>query len=424
MKLLIRKARIIDPKNRLDKTGDLLIEEGKIVRIGGGLSADGAEVIDAGDRVVIPGLIDLHAHLRQPGREDEETIASGTRAAARGGFTAVAAMANTQPVTDSEGAVEFLLGLARLDGAARVYPVGAVTKGLAGKELAAMTEMKKAGAKAFSDDGNPVANSNVMRRALEYARMLGLPVISHSEDLTLSANGVMNEGLTSTVLGLRGVPAAAEIIMVARDLELARLTGGRLHLAHVSCAESVKLIQQAKKEGVAVTAETCPHYFALTEEAVKTFDTSTKVKPPLRSPADVEAIKEGLADGTIDAIATDHAPHAEQEKQAEFDLAPFGLIGLETAFSLGMKELVQKKILSLAQLVEKMSVNPARVLGVAGGELSPGSPADLTIVDPEKEWVVKKEEFLSRSKNSPFSGWTLPGEVQLTICAGKITYRK
>lgn len=423
MSLLIKNGRVVDPKNGVDKVCDLLISRGKISRIESNIGAGDAEVIDASKKVVLPGLIDMHTHLREPGREDEETVLSGSRAAARGGFTAVCPMANTDPVTDNQGAVEFLLRLARSAGLVRVYPVGAITKCLEGEELAPIGELKNAGAVAVSDDGMSVASSEVMRHCLEYAGMFGLPVISHAEDLNLSGGGVMNEGITSTELGMKGIPASSETIMVARDLELARMTGARLHFAHLSCAGSVELVRRAKKEGLAVTAETCPHYFSLSEETIKSFNTYFKVKPPLRTKKDVDAIKKGLADGTIDVIATDHAPHTPDEKAVAFDLAPFGINGLETAVALILDKLVSKNIISLNRFIEMISTAPARILGLENkGKLERGADADITILNLRKEFTVDVNRFRSKSRNSPFHGWKLRGGTDMTIVGGKIVY--
>ena len=422
MNLLIKDGRVIDPANKLDGIMDVLIEKGKIIRLGKGLKPQGHKLIEARGLVVMPGLIDMHTHLREPGREDEETILSGSEAAAKGGFSSICVMPNTSPVVDKEGIVEFILSRSRRAGLVNVYPIGAVTVGQNGAQLAEIGELKKAGVVALSDDGNPIRSSYIMRRALEYSRMFDLPIISHCEDSDLSTGGVMNEGYFSTLLGLKGIPSLAEESMVSRDISLAELTGGRLHIAHVSCAGSVRLIRQAKKKRIMVSAETTPHYFSLTDEQLRTFDTNYKMNPPLRTSKDIEAIKKGLADGTIDVIASDHAPHSEEEKDLEFDNAPFGIIGLETSLGLTLQELVKKKVLTISQLVEKMSVNPARVLGLNKGRLNPGCDADITIVDLEKEWMVRKEDFRSKSKNSPFIGRKLKGMAVVSILRGKIVY--
>jgi len=369
---------------------------------------------------VIPGLVDMHVHLREPGFEYKETIRTGTEAAARGGFTSVCCMPNTNPVNDNASVTEFILKKASLEGSSSVYPIGAITKGQKGQELAEFTMMQEAGCVAFSDDGRPVADSLIMRRALEYARILGLPVISHSEDLSLSAGGVMNEGLLAVSLGLKGIPSQAEEIMVARDVALAELTEGRLHIAHVSTAGSVEIIRAAKKRGLAdITAETCPHYFSITEDAVLGYNTNAKVNPPLRTARDVEAITEGLCDGTIDVIATDHAPHHTDEKLGEFDLAPSGISGLETALGLSLK-LVEDGRFSFNSLIEKMAWAPAKIIGIDKGTLKAGSDADLVIVDNERKYRVDAGSFKSKGKNTPFEGWVLKGGPAVTICKGRI----
>jgi dihydroorotase len=422
MDILIKNGRVIDPANNFDKVADVLIADGKIGKIGVNLKADKEKIIDAKNKIVAPGLVDLHCHLREPGREDEETIASGAQAAVKGGFTSIQAMANTQPCCDNQGVAGFVFSEAKKAGLCQVYPVGAISKNREGKELSEMTELKNAGCLSLSDDGEPVANAEMMRRALEYSQMLGLLIISHCEDKDLSAEGVMHEGYISTVLGLRGIPAIAESSQVARDLQLCEMANSPIHIAHVSTKESVDLIRQAKKRKIKVTCETCPHYFSLTDEAVKNFDPNFKVNPPLRAEQDREAIKKGLADGTIDAIATDHAPHSADEKDADFISAPFGIIGLETALSLGIKYLVEEKILTLNQLIEKMTLNPAKILGLTSSRLSQGAPADLVIFDPAAEWKVTKETIVSKSKNTPFLGARLPAVVFSTIWQGKVVY--
>lgn len=423
MAVLIKGGRVIDP-GRLDAARDILIEGAKITAVidpaaAGGL--DNVEVIDAAGLIVAPGFIDAHVHLREPGHEYKETIASGCRAAAAGGFTAVAAMPNTSPVNDNAQVTRFILAKAAEAGAARVLPVGAISRGLAGKALCEYGELKAAGAAAVTDDGRPVANSLLMRRAMEYAMGFGLPVISHSEDLDLVAGGVMNEGLTATRLGLAGIPNAAESVMVARDIALCELTGARLHIAHVSTRQSVELIRRAKDQGLAVSAETAPHYFTLTEEDVALYDTNAKMNPPLRAAADRAAVRQGLADGTIDIIATDHAPHSVLEKDVTFDEAANGIIGLETALGLGL-ELVNDGVLTLAALVEKMAVNPGRLLGLETA-IQPGAPANLTLLDPRRPYTVRAEQFVSLSRNTPFDGRTLPGRAVMTIVDGRIVYR-
>ena len=424
-KLLIKNGRVVDPSHSFDERADVLIEAGRVKRVAGTISAPDAVKIDAKGKVVIPGLIDIHPHLREPGHEEEETIASGTRAAARGGVTTVFCMPNTHPPLDNAPAVEFILMKAQKEGLVNVFPIGCITKGSEGNELAEIGILKRAGIIAISDDGRPVMNSQIMRHALSYTRMFNMPVIAHSEDAALTKNGAMNEGKVSLTLGLRGIPPQSEEIMVSRDIMLAELTGGHLHVAHVSTKGSVELIRDAKRNKIKVTAETCPHYFTLTDEAVRdmNYDTNTKMKPPLRSAADVAAIKRGLADGTIDCIATDHAPHSIEEKNTEYDLAPFGIIGLETMLSLAITELVITKALPLSDVIAAMTVNPARIFKVEGrGSLKPGSIADIAIVDLSKKYVVKAEDFVSKSKNSPFIGRTLSGVVEKTIVGGSVVW--
>ena len=411
----------MDPALGLEEVRDLLVEDGRIVALEppGAIPAEGREVIDARGLVVAPGLIDMHVHLREPGEEYKETIETGTAAAARGGFTGVACMPNTRPVNDSSAVTRFILEQADRMGRARVYPVGAISQGSLGESLSEYGELKAAGCVAVSDDGRPVMHALLMRRALEYARTFDLLVISHAEDLELRGEGVMHEGKVSVRLGLKGIPAAAEEIMVYRDIRLARLAGARLHLAHVSTAGSVAIIREAKLAGFDITAETAPHYFTLTDEAVLGFDTNAKVNPPLRSEWDREAIMEGLADGTIDVIACDHAPHSVLEKDVEFAEAAFGLIGLETSVGLSLK-LVHEGVLTMSQLIAKMSTNPAAILRVPGGTLAPGSPADLTLIDPNREWNVDAAQFASKSRNCPFQGWNLRGKAVMAIINGNI----
>jgi dihydroorotase len=421
--LLLRNGRVVDPSQGVDEISDLLIREGKIAGRGRGLGIpDGAEVVDVSGRIVSPGLIDLHVHLREPGQEDVETIASGARAAAAGGFTAVCAMPNTDPVTDNQAAVGFIVKQAVAAGAARVYPIGAISLGQKGTQLAEFGELVSAGAVAVSDDGRPVVSSHLMRMALSYARTFGIPVADHCEDPTLSG-GVMHEGLVSTRLGLRGIPSAAEEIMVARDLLLAELTGGHIHLCHMSTRGSVDLIRRAKDKGVRVTAEVTPHHLILTDEACLGYNTQAKMNPPLRTAKDVEALREALRDGTVDVIATDHAPHHYDAKEREFDDAPFGVIGLETALALGITELVRPGILTLSQLIDRMSCAPARVFNLPGGTLRPGSAADVTVFDPEARWKVDPERFYSKSRNTPFAGWEVFGKVVMTVVGGRVVFR-
>jgi dihydroorotase len=431
MNILIKNGHIIDPLQRIDRVGDILIKDGKIKELimqdAGYKMQDrkikdhesDSRIIDAKGLYVLPGLIDMHVHLREPGFEYKETIKTGTRAAIKGGFTTVCCMSNTYPVNDNASVTEFIIRKAAQEGYCTVLPIGAITKGQKGKELAEIGTMINEGCIAFSDDGHPVMNSLIMRRALEYSKTFDVPVISHCEDLTLSEGGVMNEGLMSVTLGLGGIPAEAEQIMVFRDILLAELTGGRLHIAHVSTEGSVILIRDAKKRGVNVTAETCPHYFSITEDAVKGFDSNAKVNPPLRTERDIKAVKEGLRDGAIDVIATDHAPHHRDEKLREFDMAPFGISGLETALSLSLR-LVEEGILTMNQLVEKMMLNPSRILRLNKGTFKIGANADIAIVDINKEYRVESERFVSKGKNTPFEGWVLKGMCFLTICKGKV----
>ncbi|MBF0123423.1 MAG: dihydroorotase [Candidatus Omnitrophica bacterium] len=425
MELLIRNARIVNADGENNKSSDILIKDGKIDEIASSIKRDGVQTIDAAGKKVLPGLIDLHVHLREPGREDKETIETGSQAAAKGGFTSIFCMPNTFPAIDTAQVVQYILDQAEKVGLVNVYPVGAITKGREGKEITEMMDLKSSGCLGISDDGRAVMNAGLMRRALEYAKMAGLLVMQHCEDETLSAKGAMNEGKVSTLLGLKGDPLVAETVIIARDIELARYLKTRVHFMHVSAARSVELIRRAKAEGVQVTCEATPHHFTLTDEIVKSFDTSTKVNPPLRTQLDVVAIKQGLKDGTIDCIATDHAPHTHEDKEVEFDCAPPGLIGLETAFGLAMKELVEGGVLTLSNLVEKMSAAPARVMGLSQkGKIVAGHDADIVIVDIDKEWTVTREDTVSKSKNSPFMGWKLKGRVETTICNGRVVYQK
>lgn len=420
MRLQIKNIRIVDPSKNKDSVEDLLIENGKIVSK---LSDKADNIIDGNGKIAVPGLIDVHSHLREPGQEGKETIHTGTRAAAKGGITTVFCMPNTKPVIDNAPTVEFILLKAQKEGVVNVFPIGCATKGSNGEELSEIGVLKKAGIVAISDDGLPVSNSQIMRRTLEYTKMFKLPVISHSEDKELSRNGVMNEGKNSMILGLRGIPKQAEEVMVSRDIMLAELTGGYLHIAHVSTAGSVELVRQAKKKGIKVTAETCPHYFTLTDDIVKVYDANTKMNPPLREQKDVDAIKEGLADGTIDCIATDHAPHTSEEKSREFDVTPFGIIGFETMLSLVLNELVDTKVLSLSDAVAKMTVNPASIFNLEGrGSLKEGSIADITIIDTGYSYEFTKESIISKSKNSPFIGRKFKGGAVMTIVGGEIVW--
>jgi dihydroorotase len=424
-RLLLKGGRVVDPAQGLDATLDVMISEGTIEEVGPRVQARGAQVLEVKGLVVCPGFIDIHTHLREPGREDKETIATGTRAAAAGGFTAVCAMPNTDPVNDTAGITRAIVEKARAEGVVRVYPIGAVTRGQKGEELAEYGDLKEAGCVAFSDDGRPVASARVMRRALEYAKAFDLAIIDHCEEPTLAEGACMNEGPVSTVLGLRGQPAAGEAIMVERDVLLAELVGGRVHVAHLSAAASVDAVRRGKARGVRVTAEVTPHHLFLTDEAVRAtgYDTNTKMNPPLRSEADREAVLAGLRDGTIDCIATDHAPHTVDDKKVEYDHAANGVVGLETAVALCLDRLVGAGILELPYLVALLSANPARVLGLPGGTLAPGSPADLTLLDLSKKRQVDVARFESRSRNTPFEGWILKGWPAMTIVGGRVAWK-
>jgi len=419
MKLLIKGGRVVDPSQGIDKIDDVFVEDGRIISVGSDSAPSDSEVFDASGLIVSPGFIDLHVHLREPGHEYKETIASGTAAAVAGGFTAVCAMPNTDPVNDNAATTRFIIEKALQAGLARVYPIGAITRGSAGDELAEMAEMKSAGAVAVSDDGRPVMNSQVMRHAMEYAVDHGLTVIDHCQDLQLSAGGVMNEGRYSTLLGLKGMSAAAEEGHIARDTMLSRLTGCHVHIAHISTAGAVKLVRQAKREGLNVTCEVTPHHLALTDAAVTGFDTNTKMSPPLRSEIDRAALIEAALDGTIDAIATDHAPHHMDEKMLEYDHAPFGVIGLETALGVTLCELYHSGKMKLDQIIGLLSSGPARSFGLPGGTISSGAPADITIFDPDAEWTVDPAKFKSKSRNSPFAGKVLRGKVVATFVGGR-----
>lgn len=422
MNKLIKGGRVIDPSQGIDKVLDILIEKGKIKAIDENITTENAEIIDASGKIVTPGLIDIHVHLREPGYEAKEDIQSGSISASAGGFTSVACMPNTNPPADNKSVVEFIMEKAKRVGLIDVYPIGTISKGLKGEELSEIGDMKHSGIVGISDDGKPVMNSNLMRRALEYSSMFELPVISHCEDLNMSGEGVINEGLTSTILGLEGIPAAAEEIMAARDIRIAGLTGGKLHIAHVSTKGCVELIRRAKAKGINVTAEATPHHFTLTEESVKTFDTNTKVNPPLRTAEDVEAVRQGLKDGTIDAIVTDHAPHTIEDKELEYDYAAFGISGLETSLPLVITYLVNTGILTLSQAIEKMTINPANIMNIPKGTLKPGRDADITIIDIEKSITVDTKKFKSKGKNSPFNGWELKGSIVMTIKGGNTVY--
>lgn len=422
MKLLIKNGHVIDPANGIDKVTDIYVDNGEICEVGVDPDLDGVEmqIINAEGKLVTPGLVDMHVHLREPGQEYKEDIESGTRAAAVGGVTSVACMPNTDPVADNESVISYIKTKAKEAGYANVYPIGAISKGLKGKELAEIGMMRFAGAVAVSDDGHPVEDSGLMQRALIYADMFDIPVISHCEELSIAGEGTMNEGDVATELGLKGISRAAEEVMVARDIIVAEAEHKRIHIAHVSTRGSVELVRQAKKRGVRVTCETCPHYFSLTEEAVRGYDTNAKMNPPLRTADDVEAIKEGLKDGTIDCIVTDHAPHHIDEKNLEFALAKNGIVGLETSLGLGIKNLVKTGVLTMSELIEKMSFNPSKILGINKGTLGEGKSADIIIFDPDREWTVDARSLQSKSKNTPFDGEVLYGKPEYVILGGEI----
>ncbi|MCL4845045.1 MAG: dihydroorotase [Acidobacteria bacterium] len=423
MRLLLKNGRVVDPVNRLDGERDVLVADGVVALVGHDLPADGARVVEVPrGTVVVPGLVDMHVHLREPGQEHKETIATGTAAAVAGGFTAVACMPNTVPVNDQASVTEFILQRAAEAGLARVYPIGAVSRGSKGEHLAEIGELKLAGCVAVSDDGHPVATALLMRRALEYAGMFDMPVIDHCEDPSLKGDGVAHEGFNAARLGLRGIPGQAEEIMVERDVTLAGMTGAAVHVAHLSSRGSLRAVRDGKARGIRVTCEVTPHHFTLTDDALEGYDTNVKMNPPLREALDVEALVEGLADGSVDVIATDHAPHHHDEKHVEFDHAPFGIVGLETAVSLTFDRLVHRGTVGIARMVELLSTNPARILRIPGGHLSPGAVADITILAPDLTVRVDAARLRSRSKNTPFGGWTLRGGVAATIVGGRMLY--
>lgn len=424
MSLLIKNATIVHADKIESSPKDILLDKGKIVKIAASIKEEAKVKIDAKGKYVLPGLIDIHVHFRQPGREDKENIETGSKAAAKGGFTTVMCMPNTHPVIDNGLIVEALIKESNRLGICNVIPIGAITRGQNDQELTDMFELKEAGCLALSDDGKSVLNSQLMRMALQYSKMTGLLLLEHCQDFLLTSGGLMNEGEVSTMIGLKGDPGIAETVIVGRDIELANYLDTRVHLCHMSLRRSVELIRQAKKQGIKVTAEATPHHFSLTDEAVKTYSTNTKVNPPLRTADDVEAIKEGLKDGTIDCIVTDHAPHTKEDKEVDFEQAPYGMIGLETSLGLTVRELVEPGILSWPQLVEKMSTNPAKLIGLVNkGMIKEDADADITIVDPNKEWIFKEEEIASKSKNSPFIGWKLKSSVEYTILGGKVVYK-
>jgi len=423
MKLLIKNGLVVDPADKIESKIDIAVNNGKIVKKGKALKLSGAKTIDAKGLVVMPGFVEMHAHFREPGFEYKETIETGSLAAAKGGYTSVCCMPNTNPVIDTQAMVEFIKLKSKQVGIIDVLPIGTITKGGEGKEISAIGELYKAGAVAISDDGACVINSEVLRRALEYSKMFDMPVIEHCEDNDLSADGMMHEGYYSTLLGLRGIPAAAEETMIARDIILARETGGRIHIAHVSTAGSVELIKWAKGSGVKVTAEAAPHHFSLDDSSLQGYDSNFKMKPPLRSAEDVKAVKKALKDGTIDVIATDHAPHAELDKKVEFMYAAFGIIGLETAFPVIVTNLINTNVLTLSQAVAKITINPSSILKLKAGTLSDGADADITIADLNAKEKITKEFFASKSINSPFIGSELSGKIEMTIKKGRVVYR-
>jgi dihydroorotase len=426
--LCLRGGRVLDPARGVDRVQDLWIEGGTIAGWGEDApsavrSNPKAEIVDVRGAVVCPGFVDIHVHLREPGQEEKETIETGARAAVRGGFAAVACMPNTDPPLDDRPRVEYVLRRGREIGLARVFPIAAVTKGQHGAELTEIEDLVEAGAVAISDDGKPVRNAEIMRRALELTRELGVPVIQHAEDPDLKGAGVMHEGWVSTRMGLKGIPDIAESVIVARDVLLAELTGGHVHVAHVSAAKTVEIIRRARARGVRITGETAPHYLVLTDEAVQGYDTRAKMNPPLRSERDRDALIEAVRDGTLDCLATDHAPHTEIDKDADFDSAPFGIVGLETALGVYLKALVEPGHLTLPELVARMTVEPCRVLGRAGGTLEPGAEADVTVFDPAYRWTVRASDFASKGRNTPFEGWELTGRVLMTLVGGRTAYR-
>ena len=427
MRLLLKNGRVIDPANGRDGAFDVLIEDGKIARVEPTLPVEGAEVFEVAQGwIVTPGLIDLHVHLREPGQEHKETVATGVASAVAGGFTAVACMPNTDPINDHAGITQFILKKAAEAQLAHVYPIGAVSLGSKGEQLAELGEQKAAGCVAFTDDGRPVATALLMRRALEYAGMLGVPIVNHCEDPSLKGDGVAHEGYYASALGLRGIPGVSESLMVERDVSLAELTNGHVHVAHMSARQSLRAVRAGKDRGVRVTCEVAPHHFTLTDAALEApvkYDTNLKMNPPLREEADRDAMLEGIADGSVDLIATDHAPHHADEKMLEFDRAPFGIVGLETAVPIVFDKLVHAGRITLKRMVELLSVNPARVFGIPGGALTPGSAADLTVLAPDVRTTIRASALKSKSKNTPFDGWELRGSVAATIVGGRIVYR-
>ena len=424
MSLLIKNALIVNADKKEKAAKDILLVDGLIKKIDTSIEQKGAQIVDAKGKLVLPGLIDIHVHFRDPGQEYKETVETGSRAAVKGGFTSVMCMPNTRPVIDNAMIAQGIINESKRVGLCNVVPIGSITRGQRDEELVDMFELKEAGCLALSDDGKSVVSSQLMRRAIEYSKMVDVLLIQHCEDPLISAGGAMNEGETSTLLGIKADPYISESIIVGRDIELVHFLGGHVHFAHMSCRRSIELIRQAKKQGISVSAEACPHHFTLTDEAVKSFDTNTKMNPPLRTADDIEAVKEGLKDGTIDLIVTDHAPHSREDKEVNFEDAPFGIIGLETSLALTITELVNEKILSWEEVVDKMSTSQARIAGMKNkGVIAEGYDADITIIDPEKKWEVTVEDTVSKSKNSPFFGRTLTGRVDTTIFNGKVVYQ-
>ncbi|MEY4394349.1 MAG: hypothetical protein RL595_1598 [Planctomycetota bacterium] len=422
--ICIKNGRIIDPSQAIDAISDLWIQGERILGIGQNLAPNADRIIDATNQIVCPGLIDMHVHLREPGREEDETIATGTSSAIAGGVTSVACMPNTEPALDTQAAAEFVILQAKRAGNANVFPIGAITKGREGKELAEIGGLVNGGAVAFTDDGSPVVSAEIMRRAMEYCKGFDKAILSHSEDLDLTRGGVMNEGFESMRLGLRGLPAAAEEIMIYREIALAEITGARAHILHVSSKGGVELIRQGKKKGIRISGEACPHHFTLTDECLRTFDSNYKMSPPLRTQSDVEAILEGLRDNTLEVLATDHAPHAPEKKMRELDQAPNGIIGLETFLPICIKALILPKVLTWSQMIEKMTINPAKVLGIDRGTLKQNAFADVIVIDPAKDWTIDPTKFKSKSRNCPFAGWKVKGRAELVMVGGNIKQEK